>query len=119
MISKNRRIDPKLTEKREELLKKCGEAIEKSESILTKKDSVMWEEIQFIVGEMVKEKDYKLLEFEKMDARAIDICLAEKRELETLFNLFDTIETNLTKLYESKGKLEQELRDRKKDQPNS
>ena len=49
MITKNRRIDPKLTIKREDLLNKYGKAIEMAESVLSKKDSEMWEEIQYII----------------------------------------------------------------------
>ena len=113
-----RRINPKVTIKKEDLLKNYGEAIEKADSILRNKDSEMWEDIQYILKDKLDEKDRFLLNFQEMDGRSIDIILAERRELETFFNLFDTIEMNLVELHKSKSKLELEIQDRK-NQPNS
>jgi len=119
MINRNRRIDPKVTLKKEDELKKYSEAIDKAESILGKKESEMWEEIQYILRDKLDEKDRFLLNFHEMDGRSIDIMLAERRELETFLNLFDTIEKNLTQLYKRKSSLELEIKDREKDSPNN
>lgn len=119
MKERNRKIDPKMTVKKEDRLKKIIQAIEKIESVLGRKDSEMWDDIQLVLQDKIDEKERYLSNFKEMDDRSIAIMLAEWNELKTFFDFFDTIDKSLVNFYKLKSEAELDISERKKDQPDS